>query len=78
VTLTTVVNCGFRGFVYLGLFLAPISRRGSRRRARPAPGRRRVGRRGRRARRRLFVRERALMFYLTNVLYDSVWSPHAT
>jgi hypothetical protein len=71
VTLTSVVNCGFRGFVYLGLFLGPVvaasfafAPRGERRLAVVwgiGLGALAVA---------LFVRERALMFYLTNVLYD--------
>jgi hypothetical protein len=71
VSLASVVNCGFRGLCYLGLFALPLVV------ALAAPVLR--------AHRRLvlgwctllalvafalFARERAAMFYLTNVLYD--------
>jgi hypothetical protein len=71
VSLASLVNCGFRGLCYLGLFALPVGA------VLAAPALR--------AQRRmvlgaglglalmaiaLFARERAAMFYLTNVLYD--------
>src|SRR6185369_7348918 len=67
-SITSVVNCGFRGFVYLGLFLAPLllaARAGADRRIALA-----CAAIASVAAVALYVHERALMFYLTNVLYD--------
>ena len=71
VSLATIVNCGFRGVAYLGLFALPLG-------IALAPG---VWRERRGlviaaafglvlTAAVLFLRERAGMFYLTNVLYD--------
>jgi len=70
-SVASVLNCGFRGLCYLGLFAVPLTAA-------------LAGALERSHRRRvvgwctalavlaiaLFARERALMFYLTNVLYD--------
>ncbi len=71
VSLTSIVNCGFRGFVYLGLFLSPLlvasdvlAERRYRRLA-LAFGLTLAG-----AATVLYLREHALMFYLTNIAYD--------
>jgi len=67
VSVATVVNCGFRGLCYLGLFALPLAAsawRTERRVALAATAAMTL------LAAALFVRERALMFYLTNVLYD--------
>jgi hypothetical protein len=71
VSFTSVINCGFRGFVYLGLFLSPLlvalripAERAYRRLALACGAALTV------AAVALYLREGALMFYLTNILYD--------
>jgi hypothetical protein len=70
VSLATVVNCGFRGVAYLGVFALPLAltRTASWRGERPLVLAAATAMTILAA--ALYVRERAAMFYLTNVLYD--------